>query len=257
MHQLVHTPRAEFTFPLTLPSFRFLSHRASTGTFHLVQDLNPEGNARVQVLPTDRGSKSVRVCAFTRPQESEHGIFIHVSSFSFPFLFRTRAQESHSPCQPSHDLLISFNMTLHLPKPAHEGSKIYINSLNLDLPLFNHTIADIGPTVEFGTILFKTGPGDLPVTVQSLSAAKAWISTINSHISGNFSVGEELALSTTNGKISANIVLENDARKGKGSRLIMAPSPRGAMMPPRGSPRSASFAVSQIGNRDYLSILGW
>lgn len=198
---LLYEPRsssASFDLPLSSDKLFLYSRGATAGSFKLVQspDIDPsEGVARVVVVAKYRGwsaLKQVKVCSVTRG-DTENGVMIFTPKLS-------------------KHVRVGFETTVYLPRTVEEGSTLRLKSFETDLPLFVHSVGDIGPRVQFDEVVLKTA--NMPVGVESLSASKALISTTNAAIHGSFNVSESLQLFTANAKIGANIGLSNDGEQG-------------------------------------------
>jgi len=189
---------ASFELPLSADSLFLFSRGATAGLFKLVQspDLDPsEGVAKVVVVAKYRhhsALKRVKVCSVTRGG-TDKGVVIVAPKLS-------------------KHVRVGFEVTVYLPKAVEEGPTLRVKRFETDLPLFAHVVGNIGSGIEFDAISLKTA--NLPISAESLSATKTFITTSNAAIVGNFSASESLEMITANGRISGNIGLSNDGERG-------------------------------------------
>lgn len=106
---------------------------------------------------------------------------------------------------PNYNIHLRFDVVINLPKTSEP---LHVKNLETAMPLFSHTVGDLAKTVIFDSVSLRGA--NTPIHVKSLSALTAKIETSNSPIEGSFTASLSLALLTTNARIKANVLLQND-----------------------------------------------
>ncbi|OBZ77938.1 54S ribosomal protein L16, mitochondrial [Grifola frondosa] len=207
----LHTAQASFELPISSDSLYLIARGALS---HGSIEISDSGEAGSDVVRVDISAfyyhedalDRAEVCLL-QPEEGKNGVGIFTPP-RLPLLL------------PREDYQLSFKIHLRLPLATAE-SRLTINRLETDLPIFVHQIGDIGDSVLFKSLSLRTT--NVPIVVGSLAAEYAELSTTNGNIQGSFNTSTTLELITSNGAIHASVGLFS-RDDGMVTRLLMKTS---------------------------------
>ncbi|OBZ69747.1 hypothetical protein A0H81_10112 [Grifola frondosa] len=192
-----HVAQTSFELPVSSDLLYLIARGALSHGSIDISDSGETGSDVVQVYISafyyhESALNRAKVCLL-QPEEGKNGIGIF---YQTPLYLR--------PHLPREDYQLWFKISLRFPSRT-AGSRLIINRLETDLPIFGHQIDDIGNSVLFKSLSLRTT--NVPIIVSSLTAERAILSTTNGNIQGSFNTSTTLELLTSNGAIHADVGL--------------------------------------------------
>ncbi|KAI0764409.1 hypothetical protein BD413DRAFT_606343 [Trametes elegans] len=209
------TPNISFHLPLSADALYIFGRGSlSSGsiTFSPTDDHSvPHDQVQVDIDST-HGNRAaldlVNICVLQRAH-GEMGIGILVSNHS------GRNTSPGTTVSTSRGPRFSINVRF----PVARGRPLRVKAFETNLPMFEHTLADLHGEVHFDSVSLSSK--SMPINGHSLEADTASLLTSNSHITGSFYVSRSLFMQTSNKAISANVTLYHDGSRPYYSNLTM------------------------------------